>query len=359
MDDITDSTAAKSSPSLPPPLKTKLNNIKGKAPNLFFKQTHVNNQNDFNYDQDNDKEFFLISSESLNNTWLDTPKRGKETHSDWLEYKEKLPNNKSRKSLVPPGCHPSPHPLPFSFTDEKTREFIDGKNLSVNNVIKLTGNACKYGASLNISSSARQKTLAFIEKLLREALGELMGITSLLKYMFETFGSLINMPSRQSSHNEFDLFQNILFVVITSLLRSKDLLASSIVRLRELLRELTLEKLYGKFTSNITKMSLKYSDFGHPLLFGPVRDEVEALVSPSVHGPTATEFQLSLGSQKPYALKGAPKKKGKFTPHFSRSASTNTHPPPNQQGSVFPKGQRNRKRKKNKVPPKPIVSKDP
>ena len=110
----------------------------------------------------------------------------------------------------------------------------------------------------------------------------------------------------------------------------------------------------------MTKISLKYSDFGGSLLFGPLRDEVENLVSLSVHGPDAAEFQLSLGPQKTPASKGGPKKKGKYIKPFVRSTPAKPQPlASNPQGSVFPKGSRNKKRKKSKAPAKPIASKEP
>ena len=90
--------------------------------------------------------------------------------------------------------------------------------------------------------------------------------------------------------------------------------------------------------------SLRYSDFGLPSLFGPVRDGVESLVSPSIRGVGATDFQLSLADNKSWPKGGFRKKaKTSSTPKQFPASSA-----PKSQSSVFPKGSSGKKRKKYK-----------
>ena len=81
--------------------------------------------------------------------------------------------------------------------------------------------------------------------------------------------------------------ETILYVAMSSLLRTKKVLACSIVINRELLRELVLEKVSSpKEVAN----SLKFSDYGAPLLFGPVRDEIAKLINIKDFGKCCEDY---------------------------------------------------------------------
>ena len=341
-----------SSAPLPDGLKRRLIKIKEHARNLFSADP-APSRDPWSLAPNNDCVLKLICGETLKDTWLDSPCSNSvkdESISDWLDSKHCFPNLKSRKSHIPPKGHAPYFPVPFAFSDNRTKDFIEAKVLTNTNIIKVEGNAMLHGAPVNITASTHHKSIALIDKLLRDSLGEVLGVTGLLKFLFDSFAA-------NDNQNLFELTQNILFIVIFSLLRARDLHASSLLKLREILRAQTLVKLKGKPASDVTKESLRYSDFGLPSLFGPVRDGVESLVSPSIRGVGATDFQLSLADNKSWPKGGYRKKAKTSTPKQFPSSSA-----PNSQPSVFPKGSSGKKRKKKIKGQKPAqqsLKKDP
>ena len=338
---------------LPEKLKNKLLKIKEHASELISVGSYQE-RDQWSLAPDSESSLRIVCDENLSGTWLGSPNNHSsetdESKSDWLNSKHSFPNNKSRKSHIPPKGHSPYFPVPFAFSDKRTKDFIEAKIITNNRNIKLEGSAFLHGAPLTITPSANQKSLALIDKLLRDSLGEVLGLTGLLKYLFNVFAAHTNRIV-------FEIAQNILFVVIFALLRARDLLASSLLRVREIIRDQTLVRLKGKSHSSLTKESLKHSDFGLPTLFGPVRDQVESLVSPSIRGADAEDFQLSLPSQKPQAgwwSKGGSGKHSSWGGTSSRGAKRSFSNPkrkaaqsaPISQSSVFPKGPGGNKRKK-------------
>ena len=161
---------------------------------------------------------------------------------------------------------------------------------------------------------------------------------------------MVNSPSVEVSDSVIDfpspLLENILYIAISSLLRTKEVLACAIVRNRELLRELVLEKVSSpKEVAN----SLKFSDFGSPLLFGPVRDEIAKLINIKDFGKSCEDFKI-----KPKASykRG---RSGRFGPlkgvRGSRSSSqpgSSSQKPSTSNRDFFPRGSRRGRKKLRK-----------
>ena len=248
----------------------------------------------FGYSEKNDRDLTLVISDSFKGSWLDTPKRGNEEFSDWYDVKNKLPCNKLKGSLVPPNCNTPPHSLPLAFTDPKVRKFFEEKHLALNNEIRVSsGTNNPFGVQIgnSVTATPRQRSVSLIDRFLRNSLSEVLAVNTLLRFVFGHIGGQQSQHRSSDSDNDFPsaLLENILYVAISSLLRTKELLACAIVRNRELLRELVLEKVSSpKEVAN----SLKFSDFGASLLFGPVRDEIAKLINIKDFGKSCEDYKI-------------------------------------------------------------------
>ena len=232
--------------ALPTLLKDKLSIIKDHAKHLFVSPQIVD-KDSFGYSEKNDRDLTLVISDSFKGSWLDTPKRGDEEFSDWCDVKNKLPCNKLKGSLVPPNCNIPPHALPLSFTDPKVRKFFEEKHLALNNEIRVssgTNNPFGFQIGNSVSATSRQRSVSLIDRFLRNSLSEVLAINTLLRYVFGHIGG--QQPQRRGSDSVIDfpspLLENILYIAISSLLRTKEVLACAIVRNRELLRNLSIKE---------------------------------------------------------------------------------------------------------------------
>ena len=335
--------------ALPTLLKDKLSMIKDHA-KILFVSPQIVDKDSFGYSEKNDRDLTLVISDSFKGSWLDTPKRGDEEFSDWCDVKNKLPCNKLKGSLVPPNCNIPPHALPLSFTDPKVRKFFEEKHLALNNEIRVssgTNNPFGFQIGNSVSATSRQRSVSLIDRFLRNSLSEVLAINTLLRYVFGHIGG--QQPQRRGSDSVIDfpspLLENILYIAISSLLRTKEVLACAIVRNRELLRELVLEKVSSpKEVAN----SLKYSDFGSPLLFGPVRDEIAKLINIKDFGKSCEDFKI-----KPKGYKRG--RSGRFGPlkgvRGSRSSSqpgSSSQKPSTSNRDFFPRGSRRGRKKLRK-----------
>ena len=85
-------------------------------------------------------------------------------------------------------------------------------------------------------------------------------------------------------------------LVGASLTRNKQLLTSSLARLREFIRAQALRKLQGNYNSKATADSWHFSDFGSRDLFGPVRSQVASWLNNYANTGSGQDTSLRAGS---------------------------------------------------------------
>ena len=288
-------------------LKNKLKIIKLYAPELIA-PAEDQPINIFAWVSGKEEELSILCGESFNGTWLQTPlprSSDGESVGDWLNFKKNLPNcrgGRSNKSYIPPFDFQRPgvdkmrspvFPVPVSFSDAQCKRFFENRLLFKDNTFSCNLNPYPLARGHDLKADTSQKSLAAIEALIKESLAQNMGNLSLINFIHNNV--VANLKNSSSTDVTLTLWESILTLVGASLTRNKQLLTSSLARLREFIRAQALRKLQGNINSRATADSWHFSDFGGRDLFGPVRSEISSWLNNFAQTGSGQDTSLRAG----------------------------------------------------------------
>ena len=268
---------------MPSKLAERLSRLHGLAPELCA-DPKPSDESQFDLRVCNDRPRSLVCKDNFNKTWLQSPPALKgEINGDWSKWKKDLPNAKLgnvNSSWVPsedPGSQrkrkgPKPcYPIPFEYAEERVAEFFDVPNLIHDQKFTYISNPSPFVRGVQLRTDQAQKTLALIESLAKESLGQVMGALSLVMFLHNQVSIYF---TRYPDSSYLNIWECVLFFIGAALQRSKTALTCVITRSREFIRESVLRRMTPTPGNRLTAESLRFSDFGSPFLFGPVRDEI-------------------------------------------------------------------------------------
>ena len=268
---------------MPSKLAERLSRLHELVPELCA-APKLSDESQFDLRVSNDRPKSLVCNDNFNKTWLQSPPALKgEINGDWSKWKKDLPNAKLgnvNSSWVPsedPGSQrkrkgPKPcYPIPFEYVEERVADFFDVPNLIHDQKFTHISNPSPFVRGVQLRTDQAQKTLALIESLAKESLGQVMGALSLVMFLHN---QVLIYFTRYPNSSYLNIWECVLFFIGAALQRSKTALSCVITRSREFMRESVLRRMISTPGNRLTAESLRFSDFGSPFLFGPVRDEI-------------------------------------------------------------------------------------
>ena len=268
---------------MPSKLAERLSRLHGLVPELCAAPKPPD-ESQFDLRISNDRPRSLVCKDNFDKTWLQSPPALKgEINGDWSKWKKDLPNAKLgnvNSSWVPsedPGSQrrrkgPKPcYPIPFEYVEDRVAEFFDVHNLIQDQKFTHISNPSPFVRGVQLRTDQAQRTLALIESLAKESLGQVMGALSLVMFLHN---QVVIYFTRYPNSSYLNIWECVLFFIGAALQRSKTALTCVITRSREFIRESVLRRMTYSHGNRLTAESLRFSDFGSPYLFGPVRDEI-------------------------------------------------------------------------------------
>ena len=268
---------------MPSKLAERLSRLHGLVPELCAAPKPPD-ESQFDLRISNDRPRSLVCNDNFDKTWLQSPPALKgEINGDWSKWKKDLPNAKLgnvNSSWVPsedPGSQrrrkgPKPcYPIPFEYVEDRVAEFFDVHNLIQDQKFTHISNPSPFVRGVQLRTDQAQRTLALIESLAKESLGQVMGALSLVMFLHN---QVLIYFTRYPNSSYLNIWECVLFFIGAALQRSKTALTCVITRSREFIRESVLRRMTYSHGNRLTAESLRFSDFGSPYLFGPVRDEI-------------------------------------------------------------------------------------
>ena len=120
------------------------------------------------------------------------------------------------------------------------QEIFKTRLLFKDNVFTFHNNPSPLSRAQELKADASQKSLAAIEALLKESLAQTMGDITLINYIHKSV--VANLKYSNNLDVTLSLWEAILALVGASLTRMKQLLTSSLAKLREFIRAQALHK---------------------------------------------------------------------------------------------------------------------